>query len=737
MASSRLRMFQLSFTILFLPLLFHLSFKLLAGTHSRLLSRPVMDTFSNIEKERAQLEEHVAKLQFALQHWQKWNFEYEALKEEIAALPPTTTSQALYRAAHDFQGEVLDEKEIRELLGQDKGISRKPEQVVALLSRRIDYVQRNVETVQKQVDGAVIKLGEVGPTEKQDMTEILEELDEQGNVISSRLSRPGEATSEVVNALKKAGVKEDDLQEIDPTIEDKIALDMTTTSSSVTTQGEAPGSASKVEERSASGKQASEEQVGVEGSRRKSVTFAEDTKAESAQSAGGEVQKSSTTKADPVKTKSTRQRIPVIVKNNFEPQDRALEIVSDNDDNDIDESSTQAPIIPADESEADAMIRREMLAYSMNEMGAIVAQLDLAETSVDDDGSYYTDEDDDDEDEDGMRTSATATDDEEENEFGMNATGMMSAQYRQEMQDLEARLNAKYFANLGPDAAGMLDENGIADVEQLATHTARIAVKDDEDMPQRPSRDTSSASAPNVAPPSALRTIPAGSAKKGVRFAEELDVAPPQPAVQAPKATMKTSTPGIRDVVQERTALPSSSITAPLPPSNTRPPSRFKAARSASAQSANPPEAQSPLPTSTTSSITSTTKSPSSRLTTPANSPLAAIVAERPPSSISTATAAAHEPDEFDPELVRRQVAEEYYRQRNRRISKEDGFRREVQEEAEARDWEEEDQARSKRNLNDGIIRQDDQGEDELDEPPQKMSLFRKARLKREMAGGR
>ena len=60
-----------------------------------------------------------------------------------------------------------------------------------------------------------------------------------------------------------------------------------------------------------------------------------------------------------------------------------------------------------------------------------------------------------------------------------------------------------------------------------------------------------------------------------------------------------------------------------------------------------------------------------------------------------------------------------------------------MQEEAEARDWEEEDEASSKRNY--GIIREGlDAGvEEEMDEPPQKMSLFRKARLKREMAGGR
>jgi len=691
-----------------------------------LLPRPAMDTLDNVEKERAQLEEHVAKLQTALQHWQKWNFEYEALKEEIAALPTNTTSQALLRAAHSFEGEVLDEKEIREILAQDKNVIRRPEQVVAILSRRIDYVQRNVETVQKQVDGALIKLGDVGPAENQGMTEILEELDESGDVVSSRLSRPGDATSEVVDALKKAGVKEDDLQGIDPAMEDETAADPITTSSSASALGNAQESMTDTGRGSTMEAKESQELSEAEGSREKSVNFAEDTKPGAAQS----TEKDEKTSAAETTRMTTpgRQRIPVIVKNNFEPQERIIEVGSDNDDDGIDESNTRAPIIPADESEADSMMRREMLAYSMNEMGAIVAQLDLAETSADD-GSYYTDDDEDDEDEDGVRTSATATDDEEENEFGMKTTGMIDEDYRQQMQDLEQRLNTKYFANLGPDAAGMLEEDSTADVEHLATHTARISVKEDKDMPPRPSRGTTSASASKVAPTSSLKTTATGSAKKGVRFAEELDVAPPLLPVQAPKVAIKTSTPGIRDVVQERTTLPASSASAPLPPSNTRPPSRFMAARSASAQTSNVSTAQPPLPPS--SSATLTTKTPSSRLTTPANSPLATTITERPPSSITTATS--HEPDEFDPDLIRKQVAEEYYRQRNRRISKEGGFRKEVQEEAEQERDEmlEENMVASRSG---GVI-QEDVEEEQMEEPPQKMSLFRKARLKREMAG--
>jgi unconventional prefoldin RPB5 interactor 1 len=46
---------------------------------------PVKDSFIDLERHRVRLEENVAKLQKALQHWQTWDAEYEGLKEEILA----------------------------------------------------------------------------------------------------------------------------------------------------------------------------------------------------------------------------------------------------------------------------------------------------------------------------------------------------------------------------------------------------------------------------------------------------------------------------------------------------------------------------------------------------------------------------------------------------------------------------------------------------------------------------
>jgi unconventional prefoldin RPB5 interactor 1 len=39
------------------------------------------------------------------------------------------------------------------------------------------------------------------------MQEIMEELDENGNVVSSKINTPGNEASELLDVLKKAGVK--------------------------------------------------------------------------------------------------------------------------------------------------------------------------------------------------------------------------------------------------------------------------------------------------------------------------------------------------------------------------------------------------------------------------------------------------------------------------------------------------------------------------------------------------
>ena len=46
----------------------------------------VKDSFLDLERQRLRLEEKVAALKKSLDHWQKWEIEYEGLKEEILGL---------------------------------------------------------------------------------------------------------------------------------------------------------------------------------------------------------------------------------------------------------------------------------------------------------------------------------------------------------------------------------------------------------------------------------------------------------------------------------------------------------------------------------------------------------------------------------------------------------------------------------------------------------------------------
>ena len=41
------------------------------------------DNFVDLERHRQALEQNVAKLRTALQHWQAWEIEYEGMKEDI------------------------------------------------------------------------------------------------------------------------------------------------------------------------------------------------------------------------------------------------------------------------------------------------------------------------------------------------------------------------------------------------------------------------------------------------------------------------------------------------------------------------------------------------------------------------------------------------------------------------------------------------------------------------------
>ena len=158
----------------------------------------VRDPLEDLEKRRVQLEENVAKLQASLRHWQAWEIEYEGMKEEALELGDDHTNADLERLAEDSEipfgkaNEILlTAREKSLILRTDKGALRSKDQILSLLSRRTDYVQQNIKTVISLLRAAEGKLAastilsqpEVLNEEGLPLTEIHEELDEDGNVI--------------------------------------------------------------------------------------------------------------------------------------------------------------------------------------------------------------------------------------------------------------------------------------------------------------------------------------------------------------------------------------------------------------------------------------------------------------------------------------------------------------------------------------------------------------------------
>ena len=298
-------------------------------------------------------------------------------------------------------------------------------------------------------------------------------------------------------------------------------------------------------------------------------------------------------------------------------------------------TSVFSPVIPECESPEDAALRRQMLRYNMNEVGAVVAELNLDEDTDDDaydyddqeegvdsgkdgharldsEGDDHDDDDDDDDDDD-------EDEDEDEDEHGRSSSKFITDDYLTEMQALEQRLQARAMINAGPDG----------------TVLAGIGAT----TPRQPFHRTSLANG-NGSPPKARLNVHGSPPKaKGVRFAEELDIqSPPKPG----------ETPVI-----ERSALP------PPDPDDAAPQpkkvSRFKAAQQLAKQ-ADPKAPERP-----DRSNPAVTKKP------PIN---ASSIVERP----YNPSARPPEPDDLDPVLLQQQVSDEYHRLRNRMIQREGGF---------------------------------------------------------------
>lgn len=472
----------------------------------------VNDSFLDLEKHRLLLEDNVQQLRKALQHWQTWDAEYEALKEEVDAVPDAGSAKELQRVKGDFAGELINLKEIDEIFGRLKIKSKA--QIFNVLERRIDYVTKNIESLQKQLETAenkyaaatVISQPDATDEDGQPMTEIVEELDDEDNVVSYRLNTPGQALPHVKEALDKAGVK-DLLDDSEPAelVSEKAKKNekvrARTLQPKATTQTRRPPAQSTV-------------------APKKGVSFAEDIETEE--------------ESTPVVSR-TAKRVEHIMKSAKEQES----IHSD------------PPVVPEDEDPDDAALRQDMLNYSMGEVGAVVAELQLEEGSSDaDDYDFdYSDEDDDGDDEDT---------------YGRTKRRVVTEDYQQRMLELEQKLGIKsrFTEAADEDEDGDRDAGGSED-ERIG----RIVV------------NHNSAAVPSASKPtptkSSLKEKQAGDIeeRKGVRFAEELDIAPiDEPAAPAVRKKEDLVEP-LSDVVERSTTSRTSETKIP------RKPSRFKKTR--------------------------------------------------------------------------------------------------------------------------------------------------------------
>lgn len=553
----------------------------------------------DLERQRLELEGNILKLQESLYHWRTWEAEYDGLKEEISNLDDNAKTSDLLRIGRNFGGSLVNEDEVKVILGEKQGVTRSRQQVIDLISRRIDYVKENVATMEKRLRKAESQLYALEtaeqlpsePTGDFPMTEIMEELDENGNVISSSTSTPGNQAPELLEILKKAGVK--DIPEVPKRKE---------------TENAAP------------------------------PVSAEDDRA----------------------GKAEENQVPGPKDRQAEKQDEST-IASKSPA----ETQEEPPITEIDEPPEDAELRREMLRYSLDEVGAVVAELELDEdadeVSVDEEYDYDYDDD----------------EEEEEDEFGRTRL-VLDEEYIRQMRELEKKLNAKGLWNVGKDTTSLPE-----DIQKELEQPAVVRIE--------------------KSPESVDTAVQENKPKKKVAFAEELDIAPaPKPGVPEKKTLppKQPEVPAMSDSIVERTRQDGKTLATSSGPKKA---SRFKSARKATTE-----EISSVVPP--TNGIRASDLRPSHRKPTaptpdsiplfpakptqpkPFSQPISDIIEKPSPRpqpegpegkiladtlierTVSEGAAVAPEPDELDEQLHRKEIATEFYRLRNRKIQQNGGF---------------------------------------------------------------
>ena len=501
-----------------------------------------------VEAKRKELEDSVACLRKSLRHWQTLELDYEGLREEFVLLNDNESEDKCLEVARDFKPEALDDKDLQSLMKDAfKHPTKRPQQLAHTLSKRVDYVARNVQTIRKQFEGEQKKLNAIllaeDPETRDDaglpLGEITEELDDSGQVISGNVEHGGGKAAGLAEVLQKAGVE--GLKEENGTV----------------TASKQPSAEAPVAPTPATHERAE-------------PSWKQDTATEPS-------------------TPSVRPE-----------GDRE----NDSDD-DSDTSSVESILTNPTDTAEEARLRQEMVNYNLDTMNVIVAELDLAEGASD--VSYDEDSDnpnlipdfdmdlnsDLDEDLEGEDENSDSEDDK-----GAAKHLNLSGAYQRQMQELQEKLGLKKMQNLGPDAS--LPDDVTREIDRLntprpsAAEAARkAAIKRAEEIEKDPITGADLEQS---------KPKPRKAAKKKVVFSDSLDIAegkhapsPTASLTSRPKDKTKEANP-VNETILEHTSSPTTTRTTPPNPSILKPSSKPKLSRFKAQISAAPPKPTSPTP---------------------------------------------------------------------------------------------------------------------------------------------
>ena len=667
------------------------------------MAAPDEKAVGELECQPQRLQANVEKLKESINYWQTWEADYEGLKEELQKLSEDVSTSTLRKTSEGCAGELLNQKEVNLLLSHEKNRPRTRQQIIGLLSRRIDYVQSNVTTLQNLLQVAEDKFAAsqaLGPAQHSNedgppFMEIQEELDEAGNVISSTLTPASEAAPQVIEALRKAGINGIPTlasgKQYHPASEadssrTKIAREANLDQALVEHLNQ---DVSRSHRDSLASPSTSESDTKGDGGngvrRRKSVTFADGTKQ------APPVEHRPARDVQAVKARNTARRIKAEVRGSIDALKKVhhagyideqtfdrfrteyIERLHPVDSSNPKRTTTKRqalasrqqtptvqlpkdgsfkPIIPNSEPAEDAKLRQEMIKYNMDEVGVVVAEMNLDDD--DDDESDHSSAEESTEISAGESTEESEhrnSSDDDEDQWGISRKHALGEDYVKEMQALERKMNSGSVQNVGPYAS----------IQNLLQAEKELKVGQDGN-------------------PVRARAEPASvqPGQKAVRFAKSLDIQEHPPShingSQNQPTKARPSMPVSATVTERKpSATNANSIAAPTP---RRKVSQFKSSKLAAAADSTPhlkfkESNGGQVKTAALSAFTPPAR-PKMNPTGPLGRTHTSVI-ERPyVENVKKDSVPA--PDEFDESFLQQELKMDYHRSRNRMMQRQGGF---------------------------------------------------------------